>query len=263
MQEPSVKDLLSRLPGLSGACLIERLADGPTNASYLVERAGERFVLRLDKPEALRLGLDRANERLVCEAVAAAGLTPPYQYFSGVEGVSLRPFIAGRSLCRDDLLEPRTLRRLADVLRRLHQQPPVGAAFDPAGAVRRYSAQLDTPQGAALAERAGRLLAEIGRFTVPPALCHNDLVAENILQTANGGLLLIDWEYAALGDPFFDLAVVVRHHELDDALARQLLSAYLEGAVDQQAHLHLALQCDFYSCLLALWNLRVGPTDPA
>ena len=28
--------------------------------------------------------------------------------------------------------------------------------------------------------------------------------------------MLIDWEYAAIGDAYFDLAVVVRHHDLDE-----------------------------------------------
>ena len=27
--------------------------------------------------------------------------------------------------------------------------------------------------------------------------------------------MLIDWEYAGIGDPFFDLAVVVQHHRVE------------------------------------------------
>jgi len=244
---------------MGGARLVRALADGPTNASYLVECGDERFVLRLDKPETGRLGLDRANERAVCEALAAAGLTPAYRYFGGAEGVSLRPYIEGRSLAREDLRNERTLERLAEVLRCLHRLPPVGAAFDPAGAVRRYAAHLDTPQATALAGQAERLLSAIGKISDSSALCHNDLVAENVLETEQGDLLLIDWEYAAIGDPYFDLAVVVRHHELDDALANRLLSAYLENRDDEAARGRLALQCEFYSCLLALWNLCTGP----
>jgi thiamine kinase len=258
MPHQSVSELLQRLPGMGGACLVEQLADGPTNASYLVERDAERWILRVDKTEARVLGLDRANERIVCEAIAAAGLTPPYRYFEGAEGVSLRPFIAGRSLRRDDLLEPRTLQRLADVLRRLHRLPPVGVGFDVAGAVRRYATQLATPQAAALAGQATGLLAEIGHYSRSPALCHNDLVAENMVQTAQGDLLLIDWEYAALGDPTFDLAVVVRHHELDPPLSQVLIEAYLQRGPSEEESARFALQCRFYDILLALWNLRVG-----
>lgn len=258
MQVSKVNDILQRLPGMAGARVVERLADGPTNASYLVGQGGERFVLRLDKPEAGRLGLDRANERTVCEALATAGLTPAYHWFDSAEGVSLRPFIPGRSLGGEDLREPRTLQRLADVLRRLHRLPPVGARFDAAGAVRRYAGQLGTPPAAALAERAYGLLAGIERSAVTPALCHNDLVAENVLETEAGDLLPIDWEYAAIGDPYFDLAVLVRHHDLNDELANCLLSAYLQRASSQEESGRFALQCSFYEALLALWNLRVG-----
>ena len=53
-----------------------------------------------------------------------------------------------------------------------------------------------------------KLLAEIRR----PALCHNDLVHSNIID--GDPVRLIDWEYSAVGDPYFDLAIVVRHHQL-------------------------------------------------
>jgi len=258
MPSPLVSETLSRLPGMDGARLVERLMDGPTNASYLVERDGERFVLRLDKPEASRLGLDRENERVVCQAIAEAGLTPPYLHFDPAAGVALRPFIAGRSLVRDDLREPPTLQRLADALRRLHRLPLVGAHFDAAGAVRRYAAQLATAEAAALAERASGLLAEIGQCSSVLTLCHNDLVAENMLDTEEGSLLLIDWEYAAIGDPYFDLAVVARHHGLDPELSRYFFDAYLQRAPSEQESARFALQCRFYDTLLALWNLRVN-----
>jgi thiamine kinase-like enzyme len=259
VQEPSVSEALSRIPGMSGAGLVERLMDGPTNASYLVERGDQRFVLRLDKLETAQLGLDRNNERVVCEALANAGLTPSYRYFDAAAGVCLRPYVAGRSLGRADLLNRGTLERLAIALRRLHRLPPVGAQFDVAGAVHRYSAQLATPPAAALAEKAAGLLLEIERQVVTPVLCHNDLVAENVLETEQGNLLLIDWEYAAIGDPYFDLAVVVRHHALEDSLARHFLAAYLQRAPSQSESARFDLQCQLYDTLLALWNLRVSP----
>jgi thiamine kinase len=260
---PPVQERLSALPGMGEARLLEQLADGPTNTSYLVERGAERFVLRLDKPEARQLGLDRDNERAVCEKLAEAGLTPAYRHFDAAAGVCLRPFVAGRSLRGADLLEPRMLERLAGVLRRLHRLPPVGLPFDVAGAARRYAAQLATPQASMLAERAAGLLTEIGRQGGAAALCHNDLVAENVLETPQGDLLLIDWEYAAVGDPYFDLAVVVRHHQLDPSLARHFFGAYLQRAPAEEESARFALQCRLYDGLLALWNLRVSELQEA
>jgi thiamine kinase-like enzyme len=256
---PAIVDVgtaLAAIPGLAGARVRERLADGPTNASYLVERAGERFVLRLDKPDVSLLGLDRTNERRGCAAIAAAGLGPAYSHFDASAGVCLRPWQAGRSLRPDDLRERSVLQRLAAALRRLHGLAPVGARFDPLAAARRYAEQLGTPVANALADRAVELSA--GLQAHAPALCHNDLVCENVLLTAGQGLLLIDWEYTGVGDPWFDLAVVVRHHELGEELAGYFLEAYLQRAPRAGESERLSRQCAFYGCLLELWNLRVG-----
>ena len=259
---PPILDLdvdtaLAAIPGLAGARVRERLADGPTNASYLVEQAGERFVLRLDKPEAAVLGLDRANERRVCEAIAAAGLGPAYLHFDAAAGVCLRPWLEGRSLHPDDLRDRGVLQRLAAALRQLHGLAPLGATFDPLAAARRYAEQLGTPGAGSLAARAAELSAGLQAHAPPPVLCHNDLVCENVLLTAGQGLLLIDWEYAAVGDPWFDLAVVVRHHELGEALAGYFLEAYLQRPPTARESHRLSRQCAFYGCLLELWNLRV------
>lgn len=252
-----VRAALAAIPGLSAARVLAQLADGPTNASFLVEHAGERWVLRLDAPEASILGLDRANERRVCEAIAAAGLGPAYRHFDAAAGVCLRPWLAGRSLRPRDLRDRSVLQRLAAVLRRLHGLAPVGAAFDPLAAARRYAEQLATREAAALAARAAELSAGLQEHAPPPALCHNDLVCDNVLLTAAEELLLIDWEYAGVGDPYFDLAVVVRHHELGEELAGYFLEAYLQRSPAAGERRHLSRQCAFYGCLLELWNLRV------
>lgn len=255
-QDPA--GLLATLPGMAGGRVMRRLADGPTNASYLVEHAGERFVLRLDKAETRALGLDRHNERTVCAAVAAAGLGPAYRHFDPAAGVCLRPFVTGRCLQRADLADLAVLRRLAAALRRLHGLEAVGAAFTPLAAARRYAEQLGTPAAAALADRAAEWHTGLSRDAAHFALCHNDLVCENVLLTQSQGLLLIDWEYAGIGDPYFDLAVVVRHHDLGRELTEHFLEAYLQRPPANREIERLSRQCAFYGCLLELWNLRVG-----
>ena len=89
-------------------------------------------------------------------------------------------------------------------------------------------------------------------------MCHNDLVAENMIDTPGRGLLLIDWEYAGMGDPFFDLAVVVRHHDLAQDLAKEFFEAYLQRAPSEAETERFGLQCDLYAALLDLWNLRIS-----
>jgi thiamine kinase-like enzyme len=243
---------------MAGARILRLLADGPTNATYLVGNTAGQFVLRLDKAETAALGLDRHNERAVCAAVAAAGLGPAYRHFDPAAGTCLRPFVAGRSLRPADLADPAILRPLAAALRRLHGLAPIGVAYEPLAAARRYAEQLGTPGTSALAEHAAELHAALERDAASPALCHNDLVCENVLLTEGQDLQLIDWEYAGVGDPYFDLAVVVRHHALNDALAEYFLEAYLGRPPARGESGRLSRQCAFYGCLLELWYLRVG-----
>ena len=54
-----VRAILGGDPGFETASVLADLSDGPTNASYRVERGGADFVLRVDKPAATELGLDR------------------------------------------------------------------------------------------------------------------------------------------------------------------------------------------------------------
>jgi len=254
----SAAKALETLPGLAGARLVRRLAAGPTNVTWLVEHESQRWVLRLDRPAAADLGLARENERRVCTAAAAVGITPEYRVFDSSAGVCLRRFVAGRACVAEDLRDAGRLERLAALLRRLHGLPPVGKPFEPGAAIRRYAAQLGTGKATELARRALACLEATRCPARPAALCHNDLVAENILETEGQSLILIDWEYAGTGDPFFDLAVVVRHHDLGDRLASVFLDAYLGRVAAEDEIGQLERQCTFYSHLLQLWNLRIG-----
>ena len=46
--------------------------------------------------------------------------------------------------------------------------------------------------------------------------CHNDLLNANFIDDG-ARIRIIDWEYAGMGDPFFDLGNFSINHELTDA----------------------------------------------
>lgn len=251
MNEP--RAVLDGLPGFGDAVIVSRLEGGVASRSYRVSHGQEILVLRIDTPEAARLGLDRRREHAVIEAVAAAGLGIAAIHCDPASGVLLRRWLPGRPWTREDLGQPRNLERLAAVLRRLHGVPFSGPRFDPLAAAARYAEQLGGEEALGHLRRLAGLHAQLP--AVEPVLCHNDLVCDNVLQA--GGPVLIDWEYAAPGDPFFDLAVVVEHHELGGDLASVLLRAYLGRPPQVEEERRLRVQCAFYRELLGLWNLRL------
>jgi thiamine kinase-like enzyme len=246
---------------MAGATLLDQLSDGPTNASFLAEFDGEHYVLRLDKPGAARLGLNRLNEYRVVKAVSEAGLALEPIFVDPGEGVYLRRFLQGRSWTVPDLESPVNLDRLAHLLRSLHGLPPVGDAFDPLAAARRYALQLDSDESRMILRKAESLMRKIIEESPGQALCHNDLVSQNILE--GEPLMLIDWEYAGIGHPFFDLAVVVQHHALGPTLRGGFLESYLGRPAAAGEKEQLELQCQFYACLLQLWNLRIAGVGAA
>lgn len=252
MRDPHA--VLKSIRGFAGARVLSQLSCGPTNNSYEVGQGGERYVLRIDKPEAARLGLDRQAEKQVCESLAGAGLALPPVYFEPESGIYLRAFLPGKTWTGRDLLSAQNLARLAHLLRRLHASPLAGKPFDPLQAAIRYADSVGTAEAAQVCAGLINRHSEIDKAV--QTLCHNDLVAGNILD--NGNLMLIDWEYAGIGDPFFDLAVVTQHHRLDSVRVKQFLDSYLQADASAADLTRLEIQRGFYQSLLDLWHLRIA-----
>jgi thiamine kinase-like enzyme len=94
------------------------------------------------------------------------------------------------------------------------------------------------------------------------ALCHHDMHSQNIIIDAGHRLWLVDWEYAGLGAPIFDLASFTCQADLSPMATRALCSAYVRagGTVEQE---RLALACWAFDYVQWLWyqSLRGAPTD--
>ncbi|MDX1459902.1 MAG: phosphotransferase [Xanthomonadales bacterium] len=249
------REALARIPGFAGAEPGIVLSDGVTSLTILVQHLQRRYVLRIDKPAAAELGLDRRAEEEILRLVAAGGLSPEPVYFNDRDGLFMRAFTPGTNWAFSELHNKKSLKRLAGVLRTLHTLPAVKRQFDPLAAVDRYAQQSGTDEAWRLASEALAMHSEIpepGQL----CLCHNDLVHHNILD--HDGISLIDWEFAGMGDPMFDIAVLAEHHRIPDRLVDWLLRHYFERPATEAEKEHLLLQRAFYTKLEALWYLRTG-----
>jgi thiamine kinase-like enzyme len=171
-------------------------------------------------------------------------------------GFFFSEYIEGTVWTRDCLGKPANLDRIAEALQRLHALPLIGRSFDASIAAKRY---LEKVVG--LDDTVVRQCSDIvASMRLPQNLCccHNDLVAENLISTPK--LRFIDWEYACDNDPFFDLATIVEHHELNDQQVTRLLDVYLRGA-GKRWRAHLEKQRTLYLALLCLWMASRPYTD--
>ncbi len=242
---------LSALERLSGwedaAC--ELLHGGLSNRTWLLKKDDRRAVLKIDEG-AREVPLNtRAQEAVIQTAAAGAGLATAV-LFEG-DGLFLTAYAEGDVWSVASFEQDRNLELLARALRRVHSLPPTGRTFDAACAAQRYASAIEFDEG--LVARCVEVTSAVG-LPRERRLCHNDLVAENIL--ASPQIRFLDWEYACDNDPLFDLATVVEHHGLDERQATLLLDAYFGGDGDYDSDAQLVAlreQQRLYRALLWLW----------
>jgi thiamine kinase-like enzyme len=235
----------------------EVLSGGITNQNLKVDVGGESFVLRVAGKNTDLLGIDREAELAATEAAAAAGIGPEVVGFVLPEGWLVTRFIEGATPPMEHMREPEMLRRVADALYAFHAGPAVPATFDSFRVVETYR-QTTLERGGAVPdaydwahEIAGRIEARRSADAHVP--CHNDLLNANFLFDGER-LRIVDWEYAGMGDRFFDLANFSINHELDEAGSAVLLDAYF-GEVrdaDVQSLVLMRFMSDFRE---AMWGV--------
>jgi thiamine kinase-like enzyme len=106
-------------------------------------------------------------------------------------------------------------------------------AFDPVAFAAEYLESLGGERALPVVQRpfadALTMLARDYRARYPHmVLCHNDLVASNILD--DGGLWLIDFEYAVTAAPVLDIAGIAAMNDYGRYERLQLSEAYYEGS---------------------------------
>jgi len=247
---------LAHVPG-PGALVSERLGRGLVNETYRVARAGQRYSVRIPAPHAEDLGLDRAWECRVLCAAAAAGLAPPIEHCEPARGILVARWVDGAALTPAQVVDPAHIRAVALLARKVHALPIPRAprCMDPARWVAHYSAALErrgrSPRRADLDAAMEARLAALAALPAAAVLCHSDLHVANLV-AGTAGLTLLDWEYAHVADPFWDLAGWSCNNDFAPQSRRLLLASYLgrEPAGPELARLdHLAWLYD-YVCLL-------------
>jgi thiamine kinase-like enzyme len=242
----TLEQALTRVPQWAGAIGLKTspLGGGITNLNYRVDVGGESFVLRIAGADTELLGIDRQNEYAANQMAGRLGIAPEVVYFIRPEGYLVTRFVAGQPIPPEAMRLPETIRRVMEAVRRIHAMPEIPGTFSVfrtieayTAAARRYNVSFPR-EFDWLTARVQEAEQALARHPAPPCPCHNDLLNANFL--TDGRLWILDWEYAGMGDRFFDLANFSDHHELTDEQDRFLLECYFGEAVAAQwAHLKI------------------------
>jgi thiamine kinase-like enzyme len=210
---------------------VSELSGGLTNSNYRVDVAGASYVLRIPGASTELLAVDRANERHNAEAAAATGVAPRVLEYLEDANVMVLEFIPGETMSADSLRSVEMARRMASSIKRLHSARRFHADFDMFRLTEFYlgvcrERDVRIPDG--FAERLGQV-GEIERAfdrnPMPPAPCHNDLLAENYIDDSSM-LWIVDFEYSGNNDPCFELGDTAQECGFDKDQRATLCEAY-------------------------------------
>lgn len=236
----------------------ERIKRGLTNESWRVRGGGHDVIVRLSTADEQALQLDRRSEAHVLKLVEQAGIGAEVVWCAPESRLLITRTLPGRDWEEHQAREPRNIARLAAVLRHLHALPFTNDIhrIELRAVLQGYWQALEpTRQDASLrdAERRAHALqlAQAADARALRCLCHTDLHHFNIVDDGHR-LWILDWEYAGIGDPYFDLASLCCWHRYDAALRRTLVLEYF-GEASAQDLQRLEQMCGLFDYIKELW----------
>lgn len=254
---------LAAVPGatLAGpAPRVTGLEGGLLNRSFRVETGAGIFVLRLNASSGLsrQLGINRRLEVELQGLAAIQGLAPQIVAVAGDDSYLVQQYVPGASPDAGQWNSAGFIARFGATLQQVHAIRPSAALRGPSLIERtrrlvQCAIEVSTCTAAPL--QAALVEAECGwraaRSDRLPCLVHSDPHPGNVVcGDEDSGAVLLDWEYAHIGDPLQDVAAWLqgspalrgREAELLRAcdLHRQADPAMLAGMLAVHAALEMA-----------------------
>jgi len=249
------------VPG-TGAIEVQALAKGLISETYRVVRDGYCYALKTAAPQRGDFGLDLAWEAQVLERAGSLGLAPLLVYCD-LERAVLSRWVVGHTWSPLEVRRAANITKIAQLLRRVHTLlvPPPPRVMSPMSWIQVYGAALSRrtrrTRGAfddALRAAAESRLQQVADLPAAAGVvCHSDLHAMNVVQ-ADEILTLLDWEYAHVSDPLWDLAGWAANNDLEPETQRELLMNYLGIAPTAAEWQRLRLLTWLYDYVCLLWS---------
>jgi len=168
-------------------------------------------------------------------------------------------FVEGETIPTGDLEREEVLAAVVRSIRAIHEGPRIPGEFWAPAVCRAYR-EVATSRGVPIPSAYDRLIevaAEIeAAFAASPSPrrpCHNDLLNANLLRQGDH-VWIVDYEYAGMGDRFFDLGNFSINNGLSEEARERLLELYF-GEVRPAHRARLALMRILSDFREAMWGV--------
>ncbi len=236
---------------------------GMTNKNYRLRLTdGREYVMRIPGAGTEDM-IDRENEGKNLRAITKLGIDAKIVYFNERNGVKISEMIPDAKTLTPKMARwESNMRLVVQVLKKLHNSNvKMENRFDIGAMIRLYEGLAERtgghyyPKFAKLQERVAKIKAMYDAMQVPQVPCHNDPLPDNWVKSGDDKIYLIDWEYAGLNDPVWDLAAYSLESSLSEREEELFLSLYYPEGISEQIRMRMLMHKVFQDYIWSLWTI--------
>lgn len=258
MDQHAIKVQLKDTLSLSNNATVKPVVSGEVNHVYRIRDGEQAFAVKWVGDDTFS-GIDRFHQYVLQGQLARRGIAPEPVWLSDDERLWVEEWIDTNR----DSLETDTTHTLASVLADIHSQPITARPLGLSARWDHYiqSAGLLHDEDVMARSRSLRpLLLATEQNLDDLVLCHNDLSYGHIVDQNRH--IVVDWEYSAMGNRYFDIASCAMINQLSEAERDRLCSHYADqtGIASATVSEQVAQQWDVVAFTNRLWQAALDAT---
>ena len=227
--EKIIKEKISSLLSEEEEVLSVEQLGGMTNQNYLVKTTNKQYIVKFFGKGTEKL-INRQDEKYNLELLKDLDLDVKNYLFDIDAGIKVNEYIES-AITLDSTSIKTKFDKIAPILQTIHASgKELRGEFAPFEEIKKYESlieeQIPYANYEVVREEVFSLEKRLADLGVDRKSCHIDLVPENFIESPQGRLYLIDWEYSSMNDPMWDLAALFLESEFTRQEEEDFLSHY-------------------------------------
>ena len=255
--EKIIKEKISSLLSQEEEVLSVEQLGGMTNQNYLAKTTNKQYIVKLFGKGTEKL-INRQDEKYNLELLKDLDLDVKNYLFDIEAGIKVNEYIES-AITLDSTSIKTKFDKIAPILQTIHASgKELRGEFAPFEEIKKYESLIEEKipyaNYEAVREEVFSLEKRLADLGVDRKSCHIDLVPENFIESPQGRLYLIDWEYSSMNDPMWDLAALFLESEFTRQEEEDFLSHY-ESEQTPVSREKIAIYKILQDAIWSLWTV--------
>ena len=255
--EKIIKEKISSLLSQEEEVLSVEQLGGMTNQNYLVKTTNKQYIVKFFGKGTEKL-INRQDEKYNLELLKDLDLDVKNYLFDIEVGFKVNEYIES-AITLDSTTIKTKFDEIAPILQTIHASgKELRGEFAPFEEIKKYESLIEEKipyaNYEAVREEVFSLEKRLADLGVDRKSCHIDLVPENFIESPQGRLYLIDWEYSSMNDPMWDLAALFLESEFTRQEEEDFLSHY-ESEQTPVSREKIAIYKILQDAIWSLWTV--------